>query len=144
MKRAESLARDLGCSLRLITATPDYSPVLPKPGMVPPPDYRELIREDFQKMLSTAVAGIQHVDAEYSLVDGDPADVLVAECADVDLLVVGSRGYGPLRRTLLGGVSAKLMRSAPCPVMLTPRGAGRPSESPQAADAHAGSGPVPE
>ena len=144
LRRAESLARDLDASLRLITATPEFSPVLPKPGMVPPPDYRGLIRDDFEKMLSTTVAGIQDVHAEYSLVDGDPADVLAAEGAELDLLVVGSRGYGPLRRTLLGGVSAKIMRSAPCPVLVTPRGTGRPSESPQVADAHAGSRPVPE
>ena len=39
----------------------------------------------------------------------------------MDLLVVGSRGYGPLRRVLLGSVSSELMHSAPCPVMVVPR-----------------------
>ena len=38
------------------------------------------------------------------------------------LLVVGSRGYGPLRRVLLGSVSTELVRSAPCPLIVTPRG----------------------
>ena len=56
------------------------------------------------------------------LVDGNPAAVLVDEAeAGVDLLVLGSRGYGPLAAALLGGVSARVMRSAPCPVLVVPR-----------------------
>ncbi len=38
------------------------------------------------------------------------------------ILVVGSRGYGPLRRVLLGSVSTQLVKSAPCPVLVVPRG----------------------
>jgi len=45
---------------------------------------------------------------------------------DLDLVVCGSRRYGPLRRVLLGSVSARLIRNAPCPVLVIPRGAGGP------------------
>jgi nucleotide-binding universal stress UspA family protein len=38
------------------------------------------------------------------------------------LLVVGSCGYGPLRRVLLGSVAASLLHAAPCPVIVCPRG----------------------
>ena len=41
---------------------------------------------------------------------------------EADLLVVGSRGYGPFRRVLLGSVSAKLAESSPCPFLVCPRG----------------------
>ncbi|MEO8687762.1 MAG: universal stress protein [Solirubrobacteraceae bacterium] len=41
----------------------------------------------------------------------------------VDLLVIGSRAYGPLRAVLLGGVSGKVIRSASCPVIVIPNGA---------------------
>ena len=41
---------------------------------------------------------------------------------DVDLLVCGSRGYGPARRVLLGGVSSRLIRRARLPVTVVPRG----------------------
>ena len=41
----------------------------------------------------------------------------------VDLLFVGSRGRGPLRRALLGSVSGELVRDAGCPVVITPRSA---------------------
>ena len=38
------------------------------------------------------------------------------------LLVLGSRAYGPLRGVLLGSVSRQLVRTAPCPLIVTPRG----------------------
>ncbi len=38
-----------------------------------------------------------------------------------DLLVVGSRGYGPVLRVLLGSVSTRLIHIAPCPVLVIPR-----------------------
>ena len=62
--------------------------------------------------------------ATHRLLEGDPAEKIVEAGAGLDLLVLGSRGYGPIRRALLGGVSAKVMRSAQCPVLIVPRGAG--------------------
>jgi nucleotide-binding universal stress UspA family protein len=51
---------------------------------------------------------------------GRPQDVLATASADLDLLVCGSRGYGPLRTLLLGGVSHALVRQAQCPVLVVP------------------------
>ncbi len=48
---------------------------------------------------------------------------------DVDLLVCGSRGYGPLGSVLLGGVSRRLVHRAACPVIVVPRGTERAIES---------------
>lgn len=53
--------------------------------------------------------------------DGDPAEVLKALSERWDLLIVGSRSRGPLRRLLLGSVSVRLAREAPCPVLVVPR-----------------------
>jgi nucleotide-binding universal stress UspA family protein len=39
---------------------------------------------------------------------GDPADVVVDLSRSLALLVLGSRGYGPLRAVLLGSVSQRL------------------------------------
>ncbi len=55
---------------------------------------------------------------------GDPATVLLERTANLDLLIVGSRRYGPVRRVLLGTVSGRVMRTASCPVLAVPRGAG--------------------
>jgi len=46
-------------------------------------------------------------------------DLLAAEAASwgADLILVGSLGHGPVRRALLGGVEAQLMRHASAPVL---------------------------
>lgn len=59
-------------------------------------------------------------------VDGDvavglPGDALVAFGDEVDLLVVGSRSFGPLRRLILGSTSIHLTREARCPLLVVPR-----------------------
>ena len=47
---------------------------------------------------------------------------LAAASGDLDLLVCGSRGYGPVRRVLLGSVSRRLSHEARCPLIVLPRG----------------------
>jgi nucleotide-binding universal stress UspA family protein len=63
------------------------------------------------------------IDAGGEMLRGEagPALVAWANRSDVDLMVVGSRGYGPIRRVLLGSVTLKLMSEAPCPVLVVPR-----------------------
>jgi nucleotide-binding universal stress UspA family protein len=45
-----------------------------------------------------------------------------AKSEGVDLMIVGSRGYGPLAAVLLGGVTHTFVRKAACPVIVLPRG----------------------
>lgn len=52
------------------------------------------------------------------ILTGQPADALAAASHDLDLLVCGSRKYGPLRTLLLGGTSHALVRMAACPVLV--------------------------
>jgi nucleotide-binding universal stress UspA family protein len=40
---------------------------------------------------------------------------------DLDLLVLGSRGYGPVRTVLLGSVSGTLVREGACSVVVLPQ-----------------------
>jgi nucleotide-binding universal stress UspA family protein len=54
---------------------------------------------------------------------GDAAAELVERSRELDLLVVGSRGYGPVRHALLGSVTQELMKTAACPVLVVPRSA---------------------
>lgn len=51
---------------------------------------------------------------------GAPADEVskVADVVDADLIVVGSRGLGPLRRAVLGSTSRELLRKASRPVLV--------------------------
>jgi nucleotide-binding universal stress UspA family protein len=65
---------------------------------------------------------------------GDPCVVLSVRSEHLDLLILGSRAYGPLRHALLGSVSASVIRASHCPVLVIPRGRterlqGAPGES---------------
>jgi len=84
-----------------------------------------------------ALAGVSHVELDRR--DGDPVRELVAASGGLDLLVLGSRGHGPLRRLLLGSVSAHVVRHAACPLLLLPHGAEAPAAD-AAAPEHAGAG----
>jgi nucleotide-binding universal stress UspA family protein len=81
-----------------------------------------------EEELDRALADAQAADAERILLSGEPARCLAQACSDADLMVVGSRSYGPLHHTLLGSVSAKLMRSCPAPLMVVPRSADVPGQ----------------
>jgi nucleotide-binding universal stress UspA family protein len=62
------------------------------------------------------------VPAHLETIRGDPSRVLIERSNDLDILMLGSRAYGPLRHVLLGSVSAGVMREAHCPVLVVPRG----------------------
>ena len=53
---------------------------------------------------------------------GDPVHELRKQGTGVgvQMIAVGSRGRGPVRRALLGSVSARLAATAPCPVLVVP------------------------
>jgi len=53
---------------------------------------------------------------------GPPDAELEAFSDEVDLLVVGSRSYGPLKRLMLGSTSNYLARHAGCSLLVLPRG----------------------
>ena len=63
--------------------------------------------------------GAAHVSG--STEPGDPAGVLIDFSAEVDMIVVGSRGGGGFADRLLGTVSSALPAHAKCPVVVVPR-----------------------
>ena len=62
--------------------------------------------------------------------EGDPAEILSERSHDLDLLIVGSRGYGPVRHALVGNVSGLVLRAAASPVLVVPRSAVAPPALP--------------
>jgi nucleotide-binding universal stress UspA family protein len=78
---------------------------------------------DFQSRLHDAVAELPpELRALPVLEKGDPVAKLLDACeSGVDLLVLGSRGFGPVLRLLIGSVSSRVIRAAKCPVMVVPR-----------------------
>lgn len=64
---------------------------------------------------------------------GQPAEELALYSASLDLLIVGSRGYGPIGRLIHGSTSQQLAHSARCPLLVLTRTA-RPSATDEAAE----------
>ncbi len=75
--------------------------------------------EETQALLERAVAGLD-CDVQFEVSREDGCRALLAASERFDLLVLGSRGYGPVGHVLLGSVSAAVMRSAKCPVLVLP------------------------
>lgn len=97
---------------------------------------QDAVQEQRQKQLDEALRSLpESVSAEGSVVVGDPTAMLAQAGAGCSLLILGSRAYGPLRRVLLGSVSAALMRTASFPVLIHPRGVEGGSQTRESADA---------
>jgi nucleotide-binding universal stress UspA family protein len=112
LDRGHALARVAGAGLRVIAVEPS---VWTRP---------------IHRNGSLAETLVQHSEAlgdevvvQHHLLHGDPATELTRESHQLGLLLCGSRGVGPLRRVMLGSVSAAVMRSASCPLIVMPRGA---------------------
>jgi nucleotide-binding universal stress UspA family protein len=87
------------------------------------------IEEEVRGEMEAAVLDLPpEVSAEGVVVTGDPAHELAAQSQTLDLLVIGSRGYGPLRAVVVGGVAGRLVRDAACPMVVVPRGVRSPLE----------------
>ena len=90
-----------------------------------------------RQALEAAAARIgDRVTVTTRTLEGPAARRLIEAADGVDLLVLGSRGYGPLRAVLLGSAGRAVSAAAPCPVVLVPRTAeGRHEDDPAVAGA---------
>jgi nucleotide-binding universal stress UspA family protein len=116
------LAEAPHASLRILTAVHLLSPAHPVFAATGT-SYTNWVRERreyAEKLAREAAAEIP--GAEVDVLHGDPVHCLAEASSAFDLLVVGSRRYGPLKSTLLGGVSSALVEHAHCPVLIVPRG----------------------
>ena len=64
------------------------------------------------------------IDAEFEVFEGHPAEeiAMIAESRDADLVVVGTNGHGGIAGSLLGSVSADVVRRSKRPVVVVHEG----------------------
>lgn len=133
LRAAHGLAQRAGARLRVIAALHPSGGLdaafagaaKPERGSQLQGHHRARVEAALQRAVGELEPGVEvlpelHVD--------DPADVLLRVSKNVDLLVCGSRGYGPLRSVLLGGVSRRLVDESSCPVLVLPRETRQPLE----------------
>ncbi|MDP2710010.1 MAG: universal stress protein [Solirubrobacteraceae bacterium] len=126
LRAAETLADRLGASLVLIHAG-DPAPIDPHVARTPDDAEAKAEHARTQAMRTTlertAARQVQRdFDVSIRIPLAAPGPAIVDACSDgIDLLVAGSRAYGPLRSVLVGSVSRYLVDHAPCPVLVVPR-----------------------
>jgi len=126
LRRAEAMA--LACRAGIVIYTTTVPPVFAA-GMA---RYVPTMWPDAGTIVTRAVKAVdERLAATGRALDGDPGLAILEACeeAGADLLVAGSRGYGPALRVMLGSVSTKLAQRAPCPVLVVPRPARQTSPS---------------
>jgi nucleotide-binding universal stress UspA family protein len=117
-----AVARGRTVELRLYTVVAPPSEVSPLFGRDAERAFTATAREYYDAALDAAIKRLPaEVPATGHVLTGDVVEVLAELGADVDVLFCGSRGYGPVRRVLLGGVSSRLVRRARSPVVVAPR-----------------------
>ena len=121
--RAREIAEASGAALTVVSAF-DRAGLPSSEDVIEARKATEADPENAVEQLSDGVV------VQGELVDGSAVDVLRERTEQLDLMVVGSRAYGPLRRTLLGSVSHGLLLDSLCPVLVIPRGAARVTERP--------------
>jgi nucleotide-binding universal stress UspA family protein len=120
LRHAIQLARDEGARLTLMTVVPAHRWLLPSPYIAPVPTEEELERQA-QEIVDEAERLVpEDVPVSTVVRHGPVLDAILGriECAEHDLVVVGSRGRGAAGALLLGSLSRALVRRSPVPVLV--------------------------
>lgn len=119
---AIELAPD-GSKLKLLAVAAGYADEWGRWGATYPlAEMAEATRESAEQLLAEMAESVpDRVEAEKLLLEGTAAIKLAEATSDLDLLCLGSRGYGPVRRVLLGSVSSDVVNHASSAVLVVPR-----------------------
>jgi nucleotide-binding universal stress UspA family protein len=118
---AADLAQKTDSELHVLTVGPDL-PLYELPEH--PAEFEDVLRENRRRAKEVLEQQARRIEEsggtvkETHLLEGraDEEIVALAEEIGAGLIVMGSRGHGRLRRTLLGSVSEAVVRHAHCPV----------------------------
>lgn len=128
-RTAVDLARSTGSRLHVVVVGRVFSPAVYE---VYTEAGHEEIRREAQEILDDQVASIEAAGGTVAVAHlkfGEPRDeaiVHLAEDIGAGLIVIGSRGFGGMKRVLLGNVADSVVRHAHCPVLVV-----RPEQAPR-------------
>ena len=136
LETAIQIAKSLGSKLVLLTVHHDAIASVTSPEMTvhlpgtvpdgPSPELTEMANEaahDYdKKFLAKAEARVraEKVDVETEFAEGDLVEEIVKKSKEdgFDLIVMGARGSGRLKKLFIGSVSDGVIKNAPCPVLI--------------------------
>ncbi len=120
---ARELAQSLGASIHLLHVVPEmFGPGRTGHGFVPDLNrYAETIRQQAAARLTTVLTASERdeLHAQFATRIGAPFVEIVryAKEQEIDLIVMGTHGRGPVAHMLMGSVAERVVRKAPCPVL---------------------------
>jgi len=93
-----------------------FTDFVPQKPITETEQWRELREKIFYVVEKSAVDAGVPLDVKVAY--GDPVDVLLdfAEGENIDVIVIGSTGKGFIKRKVMGSVSDRIVRNAPCSV----------------------------
>jgi len=83
---------------------------------------KDQIKEMGETVIKNTLVGIDvgDIPLKKKKIQGHPSTVILDEVINekIDLVVMGSHGYGPIARAVLGSVSERVLRKSKCPVLI--------------------------
>jgi nucleotide-binding universal stress UspA family protein len=125
IKKVKELSKALSAEVWLLHAA------APEPDFIGYDPGPQSVRDNVAKTFHREHAEIQDIaeqlrkagiESKALLVQDDAASAIVKEAAklDVDMIVVGSHGWGAVHQLLMGSVSEGVLHKAKCPVLFVP------------------------
>lgn len=122
LRHAMHLAAEKGASIDAVhVVQPQYLPAVyygREPIPIPYDEIKHRALDHLKEVLEKVVGAA--VETRPRVVLGDPVSEIIdmAGGADYDLLVIATHGYSGLKHVLLGSIAERVVRSAPCPVLV--------------------------
>ena len=123
------LAKLCDAEVLIIGVVPSVHSVVPKlTPAAPPPEFYDFYVDHVKKRINAILTnalekaekrGLTH-SISILLLEGNPAERITqtARDEDIDVIVVGNRGFGGVKELLLGSVSGRVADTASCPVII--------------------------
>lgn len=125
VRYGKALAENFGAALHLVHVldegalvypwtTPEGAPITIGPGLA---ELEQLARSRLAELLTPAEQ--EKLSAKVVTLVGSPFLEIInyAKVQEIDLIVLGTHGRGPIAHMLMGSVAEKVVRKAPCPVL---------------------------
>lgn len=113
------MAGSFGAELTLLhVVSPPVFPEIAYPGRLYMDLRKELLEASTGEMSRFAGSHFPSVALDPVVKEGDPARIIAdyAHEHKFDLIMMPAHGYGPIRRFLIGSVTAKILHDARCPI----------------------------
>jgi len=127
---AIELAADTGWHLKVVSVWSFRTLIF---GEIPASAWKEIEeaeREHAQNVVEAALtaAKAESVEADGAVLEGDPVSEICEAARDATLVVIGSHGWGSVKRLVFGSVSSAVLHHASCPVLVV-RGEGEEEDT---------------